>query len=139
MKYISGITLIALIAVGCDDGGRNTSNATSNGTVVDRNNSAVNMRDRDGTTKTAFDQNENKKDIEITANIRKQVVDTKMSVDAQNVKIITQDGRVTHLTATYAKSASINRSPSDASGGSTVLERCFRPNKSDGEQSAMQT
>ena len=39
--------------------------------------------------------NENKKDIDITANIRKRVVDTKMSVNAQNVKIITQSGKVT--------------------------------------------
>ena len=31
----------------------------------------------------------------ITADIRKQVVETKMSVDAQNIKIITQDGKVT--------------------------------------------
>jgi hyperosmotically inducible periplasmic protein len=45
--------------------------------------------------KTSFDQNENQTDIDITANIRKRVVDTEMSVNAQNVKIITQDGKVT--------------------------------------------
>jgi osmotically-inducible protein OsmY len=33
--------------------------------------------------------------IAITADIRKQVVDTEMSVKSQNVKIITQDGKVT--------------------------------------------
>ena len=33
--------------------------------------------------------------MDITANIRKKVVDTSMSVNAHNVKIITQDGRVT--------------------------------------------
>ena len=42
-----------------------------------------------------MDQNENKADIKITADIRKQVVDTKMSVNAHNIKIITQDGKVT--------------------------------------------
>ena len=31
----------------------------------------------------------------MTASIRKRVVDTKMSVNAQNVKIMTQDGKVT--------------------------------------------
>jgi len=45
--------------------------------------------------KTPIDQNENQKDIDITANIRKQVVDTKLSTNAQNVKIITQDGKGT--------------------------------------------
>ncbi len=58
-------------------------------------NTGVNERDRSSTAKTPIDQNENQSDIDITAGIRKQVVDTQMSVDAQNVKIITQDGKVT--------------------------------------------
>ena len=58
-------------------------------------NTEVNVRDRSEAAKTPIDQNENQKDIDITANIRKRVVDTKMSVNAQNVKIITQDGKVT--------------------------------------------
>ena len=62
---------------------------------VDRTNTGVNVRDRDSTAKTPVDQNENKADIAITANIRKRVVETKMSVNAHNVKIITQDGKVT--------------------------------------------
>ena len=62
---------------------------------VDRTNTGVNVRDRDSAAKTPLDQNENKADIAITAEIRKQVVDTKMSIKAQNVKIITQDGKVT--------------------------------------------
>lgn len=60
-----------------------------------RTNTEINVRDRDNVTKTPFDQNENKTDIGITANIRSRVVDTEMSIDAQNVKIITQDGKVT--------------------------------------------
>ncbi len=68
---------------------------TANSGSVDPTNTAVNKRDRDATEKTPFDQNENRSDIDVTAKIRQQVVDTKMSVDAQNVKIITQDGRVT--------------------------------------------
>ena len=58
-------------------------------------NTAQNVRDRDHATKTPIDQNENKADIHITAQIRKRVVDTKMSTSAHNVKIITQDGKVT--------------------------------------------
>ena len=62
---------------------------------ADRTNTGVNVRDRDSTTKTPLDQNENKADIAITADIRKKVVETEMSLNAQNVKIITQDGKVT--------------------------------------------
>lgn len=62
---------------------------------VDRTNTGVNVRDRARTAKTPLDQNENKADIKITADIRKRVVDAKMSTDAHNVKIITQDGKVT--------------------------------------------
>lgn len=61
----------------------------------ERDNSATNVRDRDGAALLPTDQNENKTDIGITANIRQQVVATEMSVAAQNVKIITQDGKVT--------------------------------------------
>ena len=63
--------------------------------VVKPDNTEVNVRDRSDAAKTPIDQNENQNDIDITANIRKRVVDTKMSVNAQNVKIITQDGKVT--------------------------------------------
>lgn len=72
-----------------------TLNSSGKATTADRNNTAVNTRDRDADTKTPLDQNENKTDIGITANIRKRIVDTKMSTDAHNVKVITQDGRVT--------------------------------------------
>ena len=55
----------------------------------------MNVRDRSDAAKTPIDQNENQADIDVTANIRKRVVDTEMSVNAQNVKIMTQDGKVT--------------------------------------------
>jgi hyperosmotically inducible periplasmic protein len=98
MKQLSLAVLGSIALLGCDQ-----TNPTLNdrpmkdGTtpVVERDNSAVNKRDSNTDTKTAFDQNENKVDIGITASIRKSVVDTKMSINAQNVKIITQDGNVT--------------------------------------------
>jgi hyperosmotically inducible periplasmic protein len=92
MKSASLFMVLALTVCGCDNLGRSTSSGNTNS---ERDNSAVNQRDRSGTSKTPLDQNENQKDIDITANIRKQVVDTKMSVNAQNVKIVTQDGQVT--------------------------------------------
>ena len=59
-------------------------------------NSAVNKRDADATTKTPIDQNENQADVDRTAKIRQKILDTKdLSVSARNVKIITADGKVT--------------------------------------------
>ena len=99
MKYAL-LTLTVLILAGCNESKPksavgNTTPASADNTAVKRDNTAVNVRDRSDAVKTPIDQNENKKDIDITANIRKRVVDTKMSVNAQNVKIITQDGKVT--------------------------------------------
>ena len=99
MKYTL-LTLTVLILAGCNESkpksaASNTTSASAENTAVKRDNTEVNVRDRSDAAKTPIDQNENKKDIDITANIRKRVVDTKMSVNAQNVKIITQDGKVT--------------------------------------------
>jgi hyperosmotically inducible periplasmic protein len=95
MRHLIPITtMIALAAIaGCDQtkpkGGAAAPAATA------RDNTAVNDRDKSAAVKTPIDQNENQRDIDITANIRKRVVDTKLSVNATNVKIITQDGKVT--------------------------------------------
>ena len=62
---------------------------------VDRTNTGINERDRADNAKTPFDQHENSRDIDITAKIREQIVDTEMSINAQNVKIVTEDGKVT--------------------------------------------
>ena len=63
---------------------------------VEPDNSAVNERDRDPNAKTPIDQNENQRDVNITADIRKQVLaQDNMSINARNVKIITADGKVT--------------------------------------------
>ena len=59
-------------------------------------NTEINVRDKDNTTLTPEDQKETKKDIKITAHIRKAVVkDKSLSIDAQNAKIITRSGVVT--------------------------------------------
>ena len=59
-------------------------------------NTERNVRDKDNTTLTPEDQKETKKDIKITAHIRKTVVrDKSLSIDAQNAKIITRSGVVT--------------------------------------------
>jgi hyperosmotically inducible periplasmic protein len=59
-------------------------------------NTQRNARDENGATLTPEDQNETEGDINITADIRKTVVnDGTLSVNAQNVKIITRNGKVT--------------------------------------------
>jgi hyperosmotically inducible protein len=88
-RFAIAISFIGLLA-GCNQP------ATPPGsTAKPADNTGVNSRDRDTTAKTPIDQNENQADVDVTARIRKSVVDTKMSVNAQNVKIITQDGKVT--------------------------------------------
>jgi osmotically-inducible protein OsmY len=97
MRYVIGLSFFVLIvAAGCDNSASNKPATTpSTNPPVARDNTGVNERDRSPTAKTPIDQNENQKDIDVTAGIRKRVVDAKLSVDAQNVKIITQDGKVT--------------------------------------------
>lgn len=59
-------------------------------------NTKRNVRDKDNTTLTPEDQKETESDVKVTANIRKAVVeDESLSVNAQNVKIITRNGVVT--------------------------------------------
>ena len=59
-------------------------------------NTEVNVRDKDNTRLTPEDQKETESDIKITADIRKAIIKNKsLSVDAQNVKIITRNGLVT--------------------------------------------
>ena len=95
MKYVMLAACCALV-VGCTEAAKpSRTDVTTNKPVVKSDNSGVNTRDRDKTAKTPLDQSQNKNDIQITADIRKRVVDEKMSVDATNVKIITADGRVT--------------------------------------------
>jgi osmotically-inducible protein OsmY len=62
----------------------------------DADNTAKNVRDRDERTATPMDQGGSEGDRTITAEIRKQIVDSDaLSMNAKNVKIITQDGVVT--------------------------------------------
>jgi len=64
--------------------------------ATDADNTARNDRDSNATATTPFDQGENAQDLEISANIRKAIVDDdSLSTNAHNVKIITNGGTVT--------------------------------------------
>lgn len=69
---------------------------TTMSTATQPDNTARNARDRDPKAITPMDQGNSKSDIDTTAKIRREIVDQKgLSVNAQNVKIITNNGRVT--------------------------------------------
>jgi len=69
---------------------------TAGPSTAEPDNTAVNERDATGATKTPIDQNENQRDVNLTAEIRKKVLaQENMSINARNVKIITADGKVT--------------------------------------------
>lgn len=62
----------------------------------DADNSAKNTRDRSDQTLKPTDQGESAADRELTANIRKAIVDDDaLSMNAHNVKIVTKGGVVT--------------------------------------------
>lgn len=59
-------------------------------------NTQVNKRDANGAALTPMDQNNNSTDLQITQKIRQSVMaDGSLSFTAKNVKIITQNGKVT--------------------------------------------
>ena len=59
-------------------------------------NTGKNVRDREDRTLTPMDQSNKKEDIEVTAHIRRALMDDgSLSTNARNVKIITRDGVVT--------------------------------------------
>jgi sporulation protein YlmC with PRC-barrel domain len=65
-------------------------------TTAEPNNTARNVRDRDSNTLTPLDQGNSQADIDTTAQIRKEIIVTDgMSINAQNVKIVTMNGHVT--------------------------------------------
>jgi osmotically-inducible protein OsmY len=73
--------------------------------VTDVDNTARNDRDRDGSTPTPLDQSESAADIKITADIRQAIMqDGTLSMNAQNCKIITNNG-ITTLRGVVASDA----------------------------------
>ncbi len=59
-------------------------------------NTGVNERDRSGATLTPMDQGESDKDVKLTQDIRRAIVDSDaLSFSSKNVKVITRNGKVT--------------------------------------------
>lgn len=97
MKAFGYTTIFLVAAVGCMEQQPvkvSDQNSPKEVTTMKPDNTAVNERDRADSFKTPIDQGESQSDIDKTANIRKRIMEEKMSVNAQNVKIITTDGSV---------------------------------------------
>jgi hypothetical protein len=63
---------------------------------IEADNTRINRRDRDGASLTPLDQGNSTGEVATTARIRKAILARDgLSVNAQNVKIITKDGRIT--------------------------------------------
>jgi hyperosmotically inducible protein len=98
MRLLTMLLFSALVIVGCSkegDRGDKTASSSKPSTAAP-DNTGKNVRDRNEGAKTAGDQSENEADRKITQDVRKSIVDDdKLSTSAQNVKIVTSDGKVT--------------------------------------------
>ena len=91
--HLSAIFLVSLALVNCDT---QTGRVDKKPATADADNTARNERDRNAATQVPTDQAENEADRDISANVRKAVVgDDSLSINAQNIKIVTSNGNVT--------------------------------------------
>src|SRR5688572_24125405 len=92
--HLSAIFLVSVALINCDTHTGRVEKTPASATDAD--NTARNERDRNAATQIPTDQAENEADREISANVRKAVVgDDSLSINAQNIKIITANGNVT--------------------------------------------
>jgi osmotically-inducible protein OsmY len=92
--YLAMFLLIAAVGFTACDKEQNSGDQSSRSVAPD--NTARNERDRGGETKTSGDQGENETDRKIAQDVRQAITsDDSLSTNAQNVKIISQDGNVT--------------------------------------------
>ena len=88
-----GMFFVVLMLVSCDT---QTGRVEKTAKATDADNTARNERDRNPAAQLPTDQAENQADREISANVRKAVTsDNSLSINAENVKIVTSNGTVT--------------------------------------------
>ena len=91
MKNLAAVFVVSAFLVGAVGIVR-----AEDGPPLQRDNSGVNVRDRDDAAVTAGQQSNMKSDVELTRRIRGAVVkDSSLSVMAHNVKIVSTNGNVT--------------------------------------------
>ena len=113
----------ALLAACGTDERADLPQVSANTTSADADNSDRNERDRSGSTLTPPDQGGSEADRDVTQLVRQRIVDQDgFSVDAKNVKVITQNGVVTLRgpVASPEEKARIGVIATEASGVSRV-------------------
>jgi hyperosmotically inducible periplasmic protein len=86
---LASTLLIAPSTLAADEGKTST-------TTLEPDNTGRNVRDRDQKTLTPLDQGNSQADVDRTAQIRREILAvSSLSVNAHNVKIITNEGHVT--------------------------------------------
>ena len=88
---------LALLVLGSSTGTAQTADRTTESPAQTApDNTGRKVRDRSGDTLTPGDQSENKADLTLTQQIRRELMaDKSLSTDAKNIKIITINGVVT--------------------------------------------
>lgn len=104
MRTLAWLFVISVLClpIGCSRGSADQESSESGEPAyaapsgsTDADNTARNA-DSNSPAKTPFDQSESASDLQISAAIRKAVMDDRaLSINAQNIKIITSDGAVT--------------------------------------------
>lgn len=125
---LTALLLLAAALVGCDapmTAQRAEENRVDSATTAPlaNDNTAINERERHTVLKTPLDQANNQADIDITAQIRKQIMaQDDFSLNAQNVKIMTEAGHVTLRgpVTTAAERDSIDKIAKEVAGSDKV-------------------
>jgi hyperosmotically inducible periplasmic protein len=89
---------MALAGVACDkaNGEQKPTDESKPRSSFEADNTGRNVRERDTTELTPKDQSNNEFDLQITKDVRQKLMaDSDLSMNAKNVKVITQDGIVT--------------------------------------------
>jgi hyperosmotically inducible periplasmic protein len=96
-QILLGASIALLSLVACDkEPGQYASDRSPAAPAPNADNTARNEADQSGVTKTPIDQSEKQSDITITADIRREIMKADgMSINGQNVKVITDAGVVT--------------------------------------------
>lgn len=95
-KQLMLIPIMAVLLTACDRGEKKDHvDANRQEMSTDANNTGRNVRDRDENAVTPFSQKENAADRSITQTIRSQLMKQNLSMDAKNIKIVSENGKVT--------------------------------------------
>ncbi len=89
-------------------------------------NTAINERDRSNDTQTSGDQSNSSADLKITQAIRQALMkDGELSTSAKNIKVITENGKVTLRgpVKTVQEKAKVDQLAKSAAGGVPIVDQ----------------